>query len=297
MNFSEKTKNILGVILLAILGGGVPVFGKVALQHLPVFTFIFSSLFFAVVTLFIFARGKILIKKENILFLFLLSIFSTLNFILFAFGIQKTDAIFAQAISTLNPIFTLILSLIFLKREFKFQGILGVTIGLIGAFIVIFSPVLLGTNSILTSGEVEGNIFISLSVLFLVLFNIFSKKIQRHTSTFNIVFFALTQALIVITPLVVFEFINGGVKIQNFSINVILSVMYVGVLGTAFYYLASQRLIKKTSPVFASLVLYLQPFSTILLSFLFLNEHITISFVVGLLISLLGVFLVNKNML
>ena len=73
------------------------------------------------------------------------------------------------------------------------------------------------------------------------------------------------------------------------STSAYLSLAFVAILGTAVYYLINQIVVKKATPVMASMVLYVQPFATFVWAYYFLSEKLTTLFLVGVVLSLLGV--------
>jgi drug/metabolite transporter (DMT)-like permease len=70
-------------------------------------------------------------------------------------------------------------------------------------------------------------------------------------------------------------------------------LFYVAVFGTAVYYFLNQYTIKHSSPVIASLTLYLQPVFTFAWAHILLGEKLTFQFICGTILIFLGVTLTS----
>jgi drug/metabolite transporter (DMT)-like permease len=68
----------------------------------------------------------------------------------------------------------------------------------------------------------------------------------------------------------------------------VLAGIYTGVIGTVVFYLVYQQALKLGSELAAALFTYLQPIATILLASAFLDEKITVPFVIGGVLALIG---------
>jgi len=69
----------------------------------------------------------------------------------------------------------------------------------------------------------------------------------------------------------------------------------VGILGTAVWYLLYQYIIKHSSPLTASTILYLQPAATFIWAFLLLGEQVTRGFLIGTALAFLGIYLTLQS--
>ena len=136
---------------------------------------------------------------------------------------------------------------------------------------------------------------IFIGAFFYSLYGIYSKKIQKKYSPVQLTgVFSLTTALVVLFP-AVGEIVSGSHWWIGLTGQTIFSLFYVGLLGTAVYYLLYQYAIKNGTPILASMTLYLQPVMTIVWASILLGEKITSGFIFCAIMVLLGAYLTTKK--
>ena len=79
------------------------------------------------------------------------------------------------------------------------------------------------------------------------------------------------------------------------SIDAFLSVAWLGVISTGLAFLGYVRLIDKIGAVKTSTVAYFLPIFGIIWGYIFLDEVITISIIIGCMTILIGIFLATSN--
>jgi len=291
MKDSNQYKTFLLIIITALIGGSVPVFMKIILKIIPPFSFTVIRFLLALIILIPLISVKKLLLRKNKKIIFI-SLFATVNIILFSLAIRITSASIAQIIYTTVPIFSLILSKIILHQQVKLKTIIGIVLSLCGVLLIMIIPLIEKTNAL--QSNLIGNFMILIAAISYALYGVLSKPMQKQYKplemTTMFIFVTLFSHMIIAVP---------EIKIINhwyLNLNVVLigSVLYVGLLGTAFYYLLTQFVIKKSSPVIASTILYLQPSATIFWAVLLLHETITPVFIFGAIVTLIGVWLTNK---
>jgi drug/metabolite transporter (DMT)-like permease len=75
----------------------------------------------------------------------------------------------------------------------------------------------------------------------------------------------------------------------------VVGVLYVGIIGTALFFLFYQKIIRKANPVVASMTFYLQPIFSFVWAFFLLGERLTPTLVVGSILAFLGASFVTKK--
>jgi len=298
IKLSDKQLAILATFVAIILGGGVTPLTKIALKDIPVFGYTFLRFFFAaIVVLPFFFKNKPKLHKNSYKVI-LFSLFLSFNVILFPLGVHLTTATIAQTLYVFVPIITAIASYFLLSEVFSLKKIIGVLVGLCGALIIILLPEI--TKGSPFSGNLEGNLIIFLGVIAVAFYTILSKKFQKLYTPFQI------NAIFIFTTCLLSIFFAGGELFfsppwwQQFSVSSLWATAYVGILGTAVWYLLYQYIIKHSSPLIASMILYLQPAATFIWAFLLLGEHLTTGFLIGATLAFIGVYLTlqssqNKN--
>lgn len=280
---------ILLILLAAIFGATTGVLGKIVLREIPSFSFTFLRFFIAIVFLLPFSLKHLPTLKKKDWKVILLSLLAFANVILFSFGIKHTTANMSQMIYSAVPIVSAILSFYLLKEKFGFYKIIGIIIGFIGTITIILMP-LISNNS---GGTIIGNSIISIAMISISLYWVLSKKLQLEYSSIKINNYFILTTTVLLIPFLVFDLFKYPYWIKNVSSISFLYMIFIAIFGTAICYLISQVLIKKTTPVMNSMILYLQPFVTFLLAYIFLSEKLTVSFIIGVTLSLLGIGIYN----
>jgi len=280
---------ILLILLAAIFGATTGVLGKIVLIEIPSFSFTFLRFFIALIFLIPFSLKHLPTFEKKDWKIILLSLLASINVILFSFGIKHTTANMSQMIYSAVPIVSAILSFYLLKEKFGFNKVIGIIIGFVGTITIILMP-LISNNS---GGTIVGNFIITIAMLSISLYWVLSKKLQLTYSSIKINNYFITTTTILLIPFLFFDLIKNPYWIKNVSSVSYLYMIFIAVFGTAICYLINQILIKRTTPVMNSMILYIQPFATFLLAYIFLSEKLTISFVIGVILSLLGIGIYN----
>ncbi len=302
MTNKEQTNSFLIfflIILAAILGGGTGVFGKIALTEIPPFSFTFLRFLLASIVLIPFSLKYLPKFGKSDYKIILLSLLASANVVLFAFGIKHTTANIGQMIYTAVPIVSAVFSYFYLKERFGIKKIIGIAIGFAGAVLIILLPLI---SSIGNEGSsIWGNLTIVVAMLSISLYWVLSKKFQEKYSPFEINNYFIFTTTFLLLFLSIFDFVNYPGWYTSVSLNSYLSLLFVAIFSTAIYYLISQLIIKKATPVTSSMILYVQPFATFVWAYFFLAETLSVLFIIGAVLILFGVGLYNfsnkKNLL
>ncbi len=283
--------SIVLVLLAAFIGGGVPPFSKIALKQITPFTFIFLRFILAGLVLgplFLSKEKKLNLKKIKLAVL--ISLLATSNVTFFALGVRKTTATISQMLYAAVPIIVAITSYFILKTKMSLKKILGVIIGFIGVLLIVLLPVL--GKSFVFSGDLLGNLLVFIAVFSYSLYSVFSKKLQKYFSPLALTTIFIATTLIVQSFLALSETEGNLGLLKNVSFASWASLVYVGILGTAGYYIVYQLAIKKANPIIVSMVFYLQPVSAFIWSALMLGERLTLGFIAGSILAFIGATMV-----
>jgi drug/metabolite transporter (DMT)-like permease len=283
---------ILLILLAAIFGGATGVLGKIVLREIPSFSFTFLRFFIALLVLLPFSLKHLPTFKRKDWKIILISLLASLNVILFSFGIKYTTANMSQVIYSAVPIISAILSVYLLKEKFGFSKIIGIVLGFVGTIMIIILP-LISHNS---GGTIIGNFIITLAMLSISLYWVLSKKLQLTYSSIKINNYFIATTTLLLIPFSIFDLFQHPTWMKSISTNSYLYMLFIAIFGTAICYLINQILIKKTTPVMNSMVLYVQPFFTFLLASILLSEKLTTLFIIGAILSLLGIGIYNYSL-
>ena len=170
---------------------------------------------------------------------------------LFAFAEKEIDSAVASIINSIVPLNTVIIGMVLFNIRSTKRQIIGVLIGLAGTYMLIMSGINLNPDqNYLYSGFV-----ILCSFLYALNVNIIKKYLQ-HLSALTITVGHF--AVIIIPAVIVFYFSDfdvNSLKNQE-TIDSVIYVLILAVFGTALAKILFNKLIKISSPVFASSVTY-----------------------------------------
>ena len=208
---------------------------------------------------------------------------------LFAFAEKEIDSAVASVINSIVPLNTLVIGMVLFNIRSTKRQIIGVLIGLAGTYMLIISGINLNPDqNYLYSGFV-----ILCSFLYALNVNIIKKYLQ-HLSALTITVGHF--AVIIIPAIIVFcfsDFDVNSLKKQE-TIDSIIYVLILAVIGTALAKILFNKLIKISSPVFASSVTYSMLIVSIFWG-LVDGEKFSIYQLIATIIIILGVLLTNKK--
>ena len=208
---------------------------------------------------------------------------------LFAFAEKEIDSAVASVINSIVPLNTLVIGMVLFNIRSTKRQIIGVLIGLAGTYMLIISGINLNPDqNYLYSGFV-----ILCSFLYALNVNIIKKYLQ-HLSALTITVGHF--AVIIIPAIIVFCFSDFDVNsLRNQeTIDSIIYVLILAVFGTALAKILFNKLIKISSPVFASSVTYSMLIVSIFWG-LVDGEKFSIYQLIATIIIILGVLLTNKK--
>ena len=208
---------------------------------------------------------------------------------LFAFAEKEIDSSVASIINSIVPLNTLILGMIIFKIESTKRQIIGVLVGFFGTYLLISSGLKLNPDQ----NYNYAGLVILCSFLYALNVNIIKKYLQ-HLSALTITVGHFTA--IILPAVLVFLFSDFEFSSLEKD-EVKTSIFYVFILalfGTALAKIIFNKLIKISSPVFASSVTYSMLIVSIFWGIVD-GEKFSIYQIIATLIIVFGVILTNKK--
>lgn len=208
----------------------------------------------------------------------------------FLFSVAQTQisSSVSAILNSLTPLNTLVLGIILFKIDFQRRQIFGVFIGLTGSALLIM-------NGALNNPD-QNYYYAILLVIASICYALNVNIIKTYLSDLNPLSITAGNFVVILIPaLAVLYFSDFFTAVQTEATqNVLVYILILGVVGTALANILFFKLIKISSPVFASSVTYLIP----VVAFLWgMVDHETLTFVqlIGASIILLGVYLSAKK--
>jgi len=210
--------------------------------------------------------------------------------ILFAIAQTKIDSSLAGTLNSLTPLFTLILGVSLFKLKTRWYNIIGVLIGLIGAIGLIYASSEQGfvLNMKYALLIVAATICYAFSVNFI---KIYLKELDALSITIFTFFFVGIPSLVYV---LIFTDVPSKLMTDSESLIGLGYLSILAIVGTGLALIAFNKLIKISSPVFASSVTYLIPVVAILWGIID-GEIFKPAYVIWFLMIVIGVLLVNTS--
>lgn len=290
---SERTKALLAILVAALLWGSAGVTAKLLLAELSPFVILFYRFVIAsLVMLPLFLRAKK--PKRYLQTLIPLSMLSFGNALLFYMGIERTTSNAAYIINATTPLVTAALARIFIGERTNGKKLVGITIGLIGALFIVLLP--LWNKGVGIYGDFVGNMFVTMALLCWTSYTVGNRHfaaLGTYSPTILVSMNFFTTALMSGTAAFVTgqQFITPGV----FRPAYILLLLYVAIPVTVVTFGFFQWAAKHVTATSASLKDYVQLVVAFGLNGLILGERITLPYIVGSVLVVLGVLIATGS--
>ena len=209
---------------------------------------------------------------------------------LFAFAQTEIDSGVAAILNSLTPLATLLIGLGFFKFIIDSKQIVGVIIGLIGSFLLIYegSTINPDQNLLLVAFIIVASICYATSVNIL----------KAHLQEVPAISIALGNFLCILPPALIILFSSGFLSINISESpevqNSLFYILILAIFGSACAKVLFNRFIQIASPVFASSVTYTLPIVAIMWGYLD-GESINNRQLLATAIILVGVYLANRK--
>lgn len=231
-----------------------------------------------------------LTRRERVYMLLLGAVGMFGYMLLYLLGISRTTPVSSAIFSSLQPIWVLLISIIFLSEKISGKKVIGIAIGLCGALLCITSQ---KTADVASAPLVGDMCCLASSVIFavyLLLSNILLKKV----GTITLMKYVFTGASV---PALITTIFFGGhslaftTSVEWFPIMVILFVL---IFPTVITYLLIPIGLKYLSTTVVAIYNYLTLIVTALIALLIGQDHFTLSQLLAILLIFTSVYLVER---
>ena len=283
-------------ILFFVLGfcwGSSYLFIKIAVETVPPFTLIASRLAIgaALLAVVVWLSHQRLPRDPGMYGrLIVMSIINiVIPFSLITWGEQSIDSGIASVLNGTVPLFTIVFAAVVLADEaITVNRIAGLIVGFVGVFILTGDSIAGG----LGGAQALGELALLASAVVYGIGNVYSKRFVRGLNPLVMAFFQVSIAFVIVSVLALFT--ERPLDVRP-STDAILSIVWLGLLGSGFAYMIFFRLLRDWGSTRASLVAYLLPVVGLLLGAIVLNEPLDLTIVVGTALVIGGIALVNSR--
>jgi drug/metabolite transporter (DMT)-like permease len=218
--------------------------------------------------------------KKKILFL---SLFNTaIPFTLFSYASLTSNSNMLAILNSSAALFTMVVAYFWINEQVSKKQVFGLIIGFIG-IIVLVNPfnaqtTLLASLACLLAAACYG------------IANVFIQKFATEVNKLVLIGWSLIIGGLIYLPYTILSFPE-----VTPSKEAIMSLIWLGAVGTGLAFIGYIRLIEKIGAVRTSTVAYFLPVFGIIWGNIFLNEQVTYIVVIGCFMVLTGIFVANTS--
>ncbi len=231
------------------------------------------------------------IKKENIRLsgrdIILISLPGILNvsisMLFLHLAIFYGKASISAILISSNSIFVAIFSYFILKEKIDNYRIIGIILGVIGIFLVVYKHLFSNTH---TQNEFLGIVFGILSTVTFGLYITLSKKfvLKYGNLVYNSISFFIGSIILFLLCI-----LAGFDLTMNITLKSGIIIFVLGFFATGIAYMLFFEGIKKIPAAYASMIFFFKPAIAVVLAYIFLGEQITFIQIVGVVLVFIGV--------
>lgn len=266
------------------------VLGKLDPYSLLVVRFGIGALF--LLLLLLLQRKRLLVSFKYVPHLMILGILGVfVHQILQATALLSINASSAGWLISFSPIFTVILSILFLHEKLSIMKAVGMVLAITGVLIVT-------TTRIGQSFQFSINIgflLMMLSTLNWAVYSVLLRSLKIPYPPLLTTFYMSLIGLILTTPFIIRNKGWESLSLLNYSEWVHLLFLGVFVSGIAYWYWGRALEVLEASKV--SMFLYMEPIATLVAAVLLLDEKVFLISVAGGIIIIIGVIIVNGQLM
>jgi drug/metabolite transporter (DMT)-like permease len=289
---SAKAKAVFALGLVCFFWGTTWLASKEAVSHMPALQMAGIRQFFGGMCYVIFfmtkgtkfPQGK---EWRSILIL------SFLNFVLSnglsTWGVKYISAGLGSIIGAIFPLWLVVIGLVASKSQLKTKTIVGLLLGFFGICVIFYEHLHDFLNA-----DFRFGIFLSLASTWSWAFGtIYTKK---HAAHFN-PYFGLGLQMVIsgVFLFAVSHLTNNAIAISAIPRQSWASIAYLVILGSVISFIAYLYALQNLPTEQVSIYAYINPIVAVLLGWMIFGEILTPFIIAGVLITLYGVYLVNKS--
>lgn len=283
----EETVGVILVLISVCVFGIHPILSKYAVEFIhPLFLGTTVIMVASIVSITFLSKNdniQELIKGQNIVYLFLISLFGTLfTSILFFFGATMTSGINVSLLLQIEPIYAIFLGFFILKEHISNRQILATFLIISGVIIIVYN----GTFALNL-----GDVLIISTPMGWQISHIVVKRVSNRIGTYVLVTGKFLYAGII---LLIFSTLFGTNQFEIFfeplNLALILLLGTTAVIG----YILWLEAIKRINVSKATVLISPYPIISVIFAWFILSELPSIFQIIGLIAVIIGIYLTGK---
>jgi drug/metabolite transporter (DMT)-like permease len=211
-----------------------------------------------------------------------------INMLLFFAGLSLTTPIHGSLMMLATPILVSILASIVLQEKFTSRKLLGLSLGIGGAVILIFSR----NNDAIGSNVVLGDLYILINACSYAVYLVLVKPLMQRYRPIVVLRYIFLFGLLMVLPFGYTQL--GAIQWHAFSTKDFSALAFIVIGVTFLTYLWNIYAIKHLSSSTAGTYIYAQPLFASLISIMFFGEQLSITKVAAAALIFCGVWLATR---
>lgn len=218
----------------------------------------------------------------------LCAIFGTsVNILLFFKGLSYTTPVNSSLILTTLPIAVLVVSYILTGEKIRLFQLIGIALGLSGAFL------LLDTDQInFANKSLLGDIMVLLNTISYAVYLVLVKPLMKKYHAFTVLKWLFTLGFIIVAPLGLEQFL--AIDLRAFDSFGLVALIYVAFATTVFAYFLNIKGLQYVSSTIVGYYIYLQPLFAGFIDIAIGKQSMSTQLIMSSLLIFAGVFLVSN---
>ena len=221
----------------------------------------------------------------------LIALCAVLPTALIAISIPLTNSVVAAILINTNPLIIVLIAPFLIGEKVTSSKIVGLFIGFCGVVAVVLN----GHNPFteLSSSYLWGTLILLFAALLSALNKTYSRNLVRKYDGLYVTFLGVVLGALALGAINV---LRGGLSLlPEFTTNVTLSVLTIGIIGTAIPWVVWSNSLKHLDVHIAASFYLLIPVFATFYSFFFLSEQFTFWMLLGLILTSIGIYIVQRQ--
>ncbi len=221
--------------------------------------------------------------------LIMLALVSVLHLWIQVTGLKYTSAANTGWIMGFTPVLMAVLGLWIFKERLHRSQVIGIILAFVGLILLISR----GDLSRISLINNRGDFLVLGSTLTWAVYSAINKQLSLSLSPLTTIFWLFHLMTLILIPFSLNEIIH--LPYSRFSGTIWFSLLFLGILCSGWAYVLWAQALQSMPSAHVGMFLYLEPFVTVLISWLVLDETITgLTMISGMIITI-GVMMVNLN--
>lgn len=212
-----------------------------------------------------------------------------INQLLFIKGLSLTTAIHSSLLTLGTPIFITIIAAWVLKEALTFQKLIGLSLGIGGAAMLI----LVKDQSASGQNILLGDVFIIINAISYAFYLVLVRPLMEYYKPLHVMRWVFTFGTLMILPFGMQQFLHTNW--QTFGAGQWLALGFVALFATFIAYLFNVYGLAVIGPSATGAYIYTQPVFAAIIAMIFMGEHFTVTKAIAALCIFSGVYVVNRK--